>query len=111
MVIHTNRGEVMLKDLISDIDFLPHMCFECEVLSGELKSKLKQHDKSEDRFHYIILFVHRGSEEIQAIYREGDSDENAEFPYDVSLELTLSETKSQLKPLIYETVEQCYFSA
>lgn len=111
MIVHTNRGEIMLNGLISDIDFLPHMCFECEVLSGELKSEISVNDHPTDKYKYIILFVRGDSEEIHAIYREGDSDENAELPYDVSVELTVTETKCELKPFITSALEQCYFSA
>lgn len=138
MIIHTNMGEIKLGKCVGDLESLPELCFECEILSQNLydeveniisEEKKRQFDKNKAYFNelgydsleefeaantvneysYIILLLKKTSDKIIALYEKGGTDERELLDYYACVRLDLKDSKQELKEFILSALEHYYF--
>ncbi len=138
MILHTNMGEIKLGKCVGDLESLPELCFECEILSPNLydeveniisEEKKRQFDKNKAYFNelgydsleefeagntaneysYIILLLKKASDKIVALYEKGGTDERELLDYCASVRLEIKDSKLELKEFILSALEHYYF--
>lgn len=138
MILHTNMGEIKLGKCVGDLESLPELCFECEILSPNLydeveniisEEKKRQFDKNKAYFNelgydsieefeagnnvneysYIILLLKKASDKIVALYEKGGTDERELLDYCTSVRLEIKDSKQELKEFILSALEHYYF--
>ncbi len=139
MIIHTNKGQLKVGKVVGDMETLPQLCFECELLSEALKNdasiivkrekqaafekvkdsyidkKYKSVDELEkafpiiDEYKYLILYFSKNSDKVTGLYEEGGIDATEIIEYAVSMELEVTDSKKELKDLIMSALEAYYF--
>lgn len=139
MIIHTNKGQLKVGKIVGDMETLPQLCFECELLSEALKNdagnivkrqkqavfeemkgsyidkKYKSVDDFEAEFpiineyKYLLLFFSKNSDKVSGLYEEGGIDANEIIEYAVSMEIEVTDSKKELKDLILSALEAYYF--
>lgn len=138
MIIHTNMGEIELGKCVGDLESLPELCFECEILSQNLydeveniisEEKKRQFDENKvyfnelgydtleeleaantiNEYSYIILLLKKASDKIIALYEKGGTDERELLDYCACVKLEVKDSKQRLKEFILSALEQYYF--
>ncbi|MCM1083757.1 MAG: hypothetical protein NC393_09845 [Clostridium sp.] len=138
MLIHTDKGEIKLVKSEGGMEVLPEFCFACELLSETLrdevkalivKDKQKMFDANKayftklgyssvaefeaenvmNEYSYIVLFLQKDSERVDAVYEEGGTDKMGFLDYNATVKLEIKESKQEFKELILSVLEDCFF--